>query len=258
MYNHVNDIGGMAVDVGFSFPSAYASVIKESLLQLNDSLAESRYLKKVNAVGGVLVSLDENKKHILLDCLKGIKKDFNQLIKILYSSVSFMDRIDTTGALRRKTAEDLGVAGLIGRASGIHADLREYFPSVHMVYKEARFKMATEESGDVLARLKLRIAEFNESIRLIEEFTGKLIEGREINVHPELKKGSALGYTEGWRGPVLYWLEIDASGLIRRCKIVDPSFLNWQGLSYAVLGNIIPDFPLCNKSFNLSYSGCDL
>lgn len=258
MYNHVNDIGGMAVDVGFSFPSAYASVVKESLLQLNDSLAGSRYLKKVNAVGGVLVSLDEKKKHMLLDCLKGIKKDFNQLIKILYSSVSFMDRIDTTGALRRKTAEDLGVVGLIGRASGIHADLREYFPAVHMVYKEARFKMATEESGDVLARLKLRIAEFNESIRLIEEFTGKLIDGRGINIHPELKKGSALGYTEGWRGPVLYWLEIDASGLIRRCKIVDPSFLNWQGLSYAVLGNIIPDFPLCNKSFNLSYSGGDL
>jgi len=255
MYNHVNDIGGMAVDVGFSFPSAYASVIKESILQLNDKLTASRYLKRVNMVGGVLKGLDEAKRHMLLDSLKGINKDFNELVKILYSSVSFMDRIDTTGVLRRKTAEDLGVTGLAARASGVPDDLRGYFPGV---YKEARFKMATEESGDVLARLKVRAAEFKESIRLIEEFTGKLLCGQGISIHLELKKGKALGYTEGWRGPVLYWLEIDSSGLIHRCKIVDPSFLNWQGLSYAVLGNIIPDFPLCNKSFDLSYPGEDL
>ncbi|MDD5129078.1 MAG: NADH-quinone oxidoreductase subunit C [Candidatus Omnitrophica bacterium] len=255
MYNHVNDIGGMAVDVGFSFPSAYASVIKEALLKLNDLLTASRYLKKVNTVGGVLKSLDENKKQILLDSLKRIENDFNELVKILYSSVSFMDRIDTTGALRRKTAEGLGVVGLIARASGIPADLREYFSTI---YKEARFKIATEESGDVLARLKLRIAEFKESIRLIEVFVGKLADDKEINVNPEFKEGRALGYVEGWRGPVLYWMEIDTAGLIQRCKVVDPSFLNWQGLSYAVLGNIIPDFPLCNKSFDLSYSGGDL
>ncbi|MFA4992983.1 MAG: NADH-quinone oxidoreductase subunit C [Candidatus Omnitrophota bacterium] len=258
MYNHVNDIGAMALDVGFSFPSAYASVIKEAILQLNDKLAASRYLKQVNTVGGVVKDLDEPKKKMLLDSFKGIKHDFNELVNILYSSVSFMDRVDTTGALRRKTAEGLGVVGLIARSSGVPADLREYFPAFSAVYKEAKFKIATEESGDVLARLKVRIAEFKESSRLVEEFTGKLAEGRQINIHPELKGGSALGYVEGWRGPVLYWLATDAAGLIRRCKIVDPSFLNWQGLSYAVLGNIIPDFPLCNKSFGLSYSGGDL
>ena len=258
MYNHVNDIGGMAIDVGFSFPSAYASVIKEAILQLNNKLTASRYLKKVNTVGGVLQDLDETKKRLLLDSLKGIGKDFNELVKMLYSSVSFMDRVDTTGALRRKTAEGLGVVGLIARASGIPEDLREYFPGLTAIYKEARFKMATEESGDVLARLKLRIAEFKESTRLIEVFTGKLMAGEVIISHPEFRQASALGYAEGWRGPVLYWLETDAAGLIQRCKIVDPSFLNWQGLSYAVLGNIIPDFPLCNKSFDLSYPGGDL
>jgi Ni,Fe-hydrogenase III large subunit/Ni,Fe-hydrogenase III component G len=258
MYNHVNDIGGMAVDVGFSFPSAYASVIKEAILQLNDRLTASRYLKQVNTVGGVEKDLDGPKRKMLLDSFKGIKHDFNELVNILYSSVSFMDRVDTTGALRRKTAEGLGVVGLIARSSGVPVDLREYSPAFSAVYKEAKFKMATEESGDVLARLKVRITEFKESSRLVEEFTGKLAEGRQINIHPELKGGSALGYVEGWRGPVLYWLEIDAAGLIQRCKVADPSFLNWQGLSYAVLGNIIPDFPLCNKSFDLSYSGGDL
>jgi Ni,Fe-hydrogenase III large subunit/Ni,Fe-hydrogenase III component G len=255
MYNHVNGVGGIALDVGFSFPSAYASIIKEAVLQLNDRLTGNRYLKKVNIIGGVLVDIDDTKKKILLDSLKLIKQDFNELARILYSSVSFMDRVDTTGVLRKKIAEDLGVVGLIARASGIPTDLRKYFPGI---YKEAKFKMATQESGDVLARLRVRILEFEESIRLIEVFAAKLAKSGELSVSPEIKGGRALGYAEGWRGPVLYWLETGPTGLIERCKIVDPSFHNWQGLSFAVLGNIIPDFPLCNKSFDLSYSGNDL
>jgi Ni,Fe-hydrogenase III large subunit/Ni,Fe-hydrogenase III component G len=255
MHNHVNDIGGIAVDVGFSFPHAYASIIKEAILQLNENLSGNRYLRKVNVVGGVTQDIDEIKKEFLLDFLKRIKYDFNELVKILNSSVSFMDRVDTTGVLRRKTAEDLGAVGLVARASGIPTDLRKYFPGV---YNQAKFKMITQESGDVLARLRVRISEFEESIRLIEVFADKLTKSGELRISPDIKGGSGLGYAEGWRGPVLYWLETSPAGLIERCKIVDSSFLNWQGLSYAVLGNIIPDFPLCNKSFNLSYSGNDL
>lgn len=255
MYNHVNDMGGIATDVGFSFPAAFASIIKEAILQLNSRLTGNRYLRKVNTIGGVLADIDEAKKQALLDSLKHLKRDFNELVKILYSSVSFMDRVDTTGVLRRKTAEDLGAVGLIARASGIPTDLRKYFSGV---YKEAKFKMVTQESGDVLARLRVRISEFQESCRLIEEFAAMLNPDEKLRAEPELKGGSALGYAEGWRGPVLYWLKTDQAGLIQRCKIVDPSFLNWQGLAYAVLGNIIPDFPLCNKSFDLSYTGNDL
>jgi Ni,Fe-hydrogenase III large subunit/Ni,Fe-hydrogenase III component G len=255
LYNHVNDIGGIALDVGFSYPSAYASIIKETILQLNEDLTASRYLKNVNTLGEVSVEINEGKKTLLLDSLKQLKRDFNELVEILYSSVSFMDRVDTTGVLLKKTAEDLGVVGLAGRASGVAFDLRRYFPGV---YKEAKFKMALEESGDVLARLRVRIFEFIESCRLIEEFTGKLSGCDKIKVDLILKEGSALGCVEGWRGPVLYWLKIDPAGMIIRCKVVDPSFRNWQGLAYAVLGNIIPDFPLCNKSFDLSYSGNDL
>jgi len=255
MYNHANDLGGIAVDVGFSFPSAYAAMIKEGILQLNERLAANRYLKNINTVGGVLADIDESKKKILLETLKHLKQDFNELVKILSSSVSFMDRVDTAGILRRKTAEDLGVVGLIARASGIPTDLRKYFPGV---CKEAKFKLSSHESGDVLARLRVRISEFEESCRLIEEFSARLRQSERLRVGPELKEGSALGYVEGWRGPVLYWLKTDSAGLIQRCKIVDASFLNWQGLAYAVLGNIVPDFPVCNKSFNLSYSGNDL
>jgi len=255
IYNHVNDISGIATDVGFSFPAAYAALIKEAILQLNDALTASRYLKRVNVIGGVLIDIDAAKKAILLDSLKRIKKDFQELVRMLNSSVSFMDRVDHTGVLIRKTAADLGVVGLIARASGIPTDLRRYFSVIH---KQAKFKMMTQECGDVLSRLELRFSEFVESCRLIEEFATKLSGSPEVKVNPVLKPASALGYAEGCRGRVLCWLKTDAQGFIDRCKIVDPSSHNWQALAYAVLGNIIPDFPVCNKSFNLSYPGNDL
>lgn len=256
MYNHVNDIGGMALDVGFTFPAQYASIIKEAILQLNEKITGARYLKKVNTVGGVSVNIDETKKQMFIDSLKKIKMDFSELVKMLNSSVSFMDRVDTTGVLKKKTAEDLGVIGLAGRASGIGIDLRKHFRGV---YRDAKFKMMIQGAGDCLARLNIRILEFEESCRLIEEFCVRLKEGERIKCDIiRVRAGSALGYAEAWRGPVLYWIETDPVGLIKRCKIVDPSFHNWQALSYAVLGNIIPDFPLCNKSFDLSYSGNDL
>ncbi len=255
MYNHINDMGGMAVDVGFSFPAAFASIIKEAILRLNELLAGSRYLKGINTAGGILISIGEDKIAMLKKSLAAIEKDFDELSKMLNSSVSFMDRVDTTGVLRRKTAEDLGVLGLAGRASGIARDLREIFPGV---YEEPKFKIAVERSGDCLARLKVRMSEFSESCRLVGYFAGRI--GPAGTGHPRALpgQGEAMGYSEGWRGPVLYWVKTDVGGAIERCKIVDPSFHNWQALSYAVLGDIIPDFPLCNKSFDLSYSGNDL
>ncbi|MCX5678607.1 MAG: NADH-quinone oxidoreductase subunit C [Candidatus Omnitrophica bacterium] len=255
MYNHVNDIGGMATDVGFSFPAAFASIIKEAILQLNEKLTGSRYLKGVNNIGGVSTVIEKNKKDLLLDTLEKVMADFKELDKMLSSSDSFMDRVDSAGVLRRKTAEDLGIVGLPARASGIAIDLREHFPGV---YREAKFNMALRERGDVLARFRIRVSEFEGSARLIKEFLDKINPLEKSFIESKGKAGEALGYAEGWRGPVLYSVKTDASGLIERCKIVDPSFHNWQGLSYAVLENIIPDFPLCNKSFNLSYPGNDL
>ncbi|MDD4899183.1 MAG: NADH-quinone oxidoreductase subunit C [Candidatus Omnitrophica bacterium] len=254
IYNHANDIGGIALDVGFSFASAYASLIKEAILQLNEKLTGSRYLKNINQPGNLEANFTLEKKICLIATLDKVMRDFQELVQILYSSVSFMDRVDTAGVLRKKTARDLGIVGLAARASGIPTDLRKYFPGI---YKEAKFKMITQESGDVLARLKVRIQEVEESSRLIREFVTKLDFSRpKVKLTP--KSGTALGYIEGWRGPVLYWLKTDINGIIERCKIVDASFHNWQGLSFAALGNIIPDFPLCNKSFDLSYAGNDL
>ncbi|MCX5687853.1 MAG: NADH-quinone oxidoreductase subunit C [Candidatus Omnitrophica bacterium] len=256
MYNHLNGIGGIAIDVGFSFPAMYASVMKENLLCLNKKLTGSRYLKGVNIIGGVSVDLTAWKKKTLLKVLEAMEKDFRQLKNMLYSSVSFMDRLDGTGVLKKKTAEDLGVLGLAARSSGIERDLRKDFPGV---YSKIKFNAAKEHSGDVMARFNIRVIEFEESMNLIKQFVDKIGPGS-INSQNkiEFRDGVGLGYIEAWRGPLFYWVKLSKSGIIERCKIVDPSFHNWEGLCYSVLGNIIPDFPVCNKSFDLSYSGNDL
>lgn len=256
LYNHANDMGGIALDVGFSFPAQFASLIKEAILQLNEKLCGSRYLKGVNAIGGVLKDIDDPGQGVCREQLFKVKKDFAELEKMLFGSVSFMDRVDAAGILRTKTARDIGITGLAARASGIGLDMRKVFPGA---YTKVAFKAAREQAGDVAARLKVRCSEVDESLSIITQCLGIL-----KNCDPgtitqgSAQEGFAIGCAEAWRGPVRVWVRMNAQGRIERCKIVDPSFLNWEGLSFAVLGNIIPDFPLCNKSFDLSYPGNDL
>lgn len=256
LYNHANDMGGIALDVGFSFPAQFASLMKEAILQLNEALSGSRYLKGINVVGGVAQDLDRTKNKLIRESLVKIEKDFLSLEEMLFSSISFMDRVDATGILRTKTARDLGVTGLAARASGISQDLRKTFKDI---YNGFSFSIAKEHSGDVAARLKIRCSEVKESISIIIQSLGKFDTcGPQTKIIAPAKEGAALGYSEAWRGPVLAWVRLNVEGKIERCKITDPSFHNWEGLSFAVLGNIVPDFPLCNKSFDLSYPGNDL
>ena len=255
MYNHINDIGGIAVDVGFSFPAAYASIVKENILQLNEKVTSSRYLRNINSIGAVAINWDKDKARIVRESLKKIYKDFREIKEILLSSVSFMDRVDGTGVLKKKTAEDLGITGMAARASGIAVDLRKDFPGI---YAKAKFNLIKQETGDCLSRLNVRMFEFEESLKLILEFLDKIEPQTAMQDNYDMKEGFALGYVEAWRGALAYWIKINKEGVIERCKITDPSFLNWQALSFCVLGDIIPDFPLCNKSFDLSYSGNDL
>jgi len=254
LYNHAADVGGLATDVGFSFPAACASVIKEGLLALNEKLTGSRYLKSFNRLGGA--ALPPSAAADIGAGLAAAEKDFLVLKETLYGSVSFMDRVEETGILPHKAAVELGVSGPAGRASGIAADLRADFSHL---YKNAGFKPAKQEKGDVLARLNVRVAEFEESARLIRKFCCPQGQGGDAPpAAARPQSGCALGWAESWRGPVLYWVRLGENGLVERCKVTDPSFQNWEGLAQAVPGNIIPDFPLCNKSFNLSYPGNDL
>jgi Ni,Fe-hydrogenase III large subunit len=165
------------------------------------------------------------------------------------------DRIETTGGISNEIAKGLHVVGPAGRASGIDGDTRRDHP--YAAYPELEFKVPVRKAGDVNARTLVRADEVYESITLIQQALSRLPEGdirTDVNQIPD---GYALGYTEAPRGETLYWVHI-SNGRIERCKVRDPSFCNWLAIEYAVLDNIVPDFPIINKSLSLSYSGNDM
>ncbi|MCZ7398526.1 MAG: NADH-quinone oxidoreductase subunit C [Candidatus Methanoperedens sp.] len=254
VYNHLGDIAGIATDVAFAMGAAHANRLKEEILQLNEKVTGSRLLRGMNAIGGVRRDIGDKKDEILLK-LSEIQHDFRELIEYLMSIPSLVDRIETTGRIYNDIAKGLHVVGPIARASGIDRDMRRDHP--YAAYSEFNFKVPVQKAGDVNARTLVRADEVCESIGLIEQALWSLPEG-EIKIDiSEIPDGYALGYTEAPRGETLYWVMIK-NNMIVRCKVRDPSFCNWLAIEYAVLDNIVPDFPIINKSLSLSYSGNDM
>jgi Ni,Fe-hydrogenase III large subunit len=172
------------------------------------------------------------------------------------SSSSVVDRLETTGILSHADAYRLGITGIAGRASGINRDFRRDHP--HCAYRPLTFQVHTRDEGDVLARMNVRIDEVRESFAILEQLQRQEPggpAGTGVFAIPPLRQ--ALGYVEGWRGEILHWAMTDTEGRVFRWKITDPSFHNWRAINVAVRNNIVPDFPVINKSFNLSYSGND-
>lgn len=190
--------------------------------------------------------------------LDRIEKDFSELESIIASNASLIDRLETTGVLTERTARDHAVVGVVGRASGLDQDLRRDRPFA--AYDELPAKVVIYRYGDVRARMRVRMDEIHESMRLVREIRLKMPQGP-IAVEPSHSAQTgdwALSAVEGWRGEIVYMVMAGEQGNIHRCKVRDPSFVNWPAIQWAVLGNIIPDFPLINKSFSLSYAGNDL
>jgi len=257
--NHFNDIGFILSDAGFSFGGSNGMRLKEKIMQWNEKLTGSRFLRGVNVFGGINKDISLEIRQELAKDLKEIRHDFQEVIEISEESSSVLNRLQGTGILNYQAAVDHGVLGVVGRAVGIEHDARSDY--LYAAYSRLDFKMASEKEGDVNARLKIRIKEAYSSIDLIEQSLKDIPSEGELKSDKEilLKKNSwAIGITEGWRGEVVYFVATDEDGNISRVDVRDASFLNWTVLSYAVQGNIIPDFPLINKSFNLSYSGNDL
>ncbi|HWM80190.1 MAG TPA: formate hydrogenase, partial [Methylomirabilota bacterium] len=255
LYNHVADFGMIANDTGFAVAHSHCFRIRERLLRLNKRLTGSRLLRGGVVPGGVGHDLPPD-----LDLpaeVGGALADFEEIVALSLASSLVQDRLEGTGMLTARTARDHGVLGYVARASGIDADLRRDHPFA--AYGDLSFRVPVFTSGDVKARTLVRVEEARESARLIRQAVESMPEGplaAPLGALPAFEPG--WGMVEGWRGAIIHWVMADAGGALYRVKIMDPSFLNWRPLSYALLKNIVPDFPLCNKSFNQSYSGNDL
>jgi Ni,Fe-hydrogenase III large subunit len=257
MYNHIADIGALATDVAFTVPASLAQAQREGLVRLYERLFGTRLLRGTIAFGGVKHDLTSEGADALRHHLRTLEKEFDSLITLLIDSGSFTDRVDTTGILSNQVARDLGIVGMAARASGIDADLRRDHP--HDAYSTLTFEVPVERGGDVRARLMVRAREVEQSFRIVSHALEILPATPLRSTLPATlpADATALGWAEAWRGPCVHWVATDERGQLTRVKVTDPSFLNWPGLTHAVPGNIIPDFPVINKSFNLSYSGND-
>jgi|CXWL01.1.fsa_nt_gi Ni,Fe-hydrogenase III large subunit/Ni,Fe-hydrogenase III component G len=260
IYNHTADIGGVATDVAFAVAASRAQALREGLLRLQDDLFGTRLMRGVIALGGLrrdvpMAGLTGLRRH-----LDGFEKEFDALINLLIDAGSFTDRVDGTGILTREAGRDLGIVGMAARASGIDMDFRRDHP--HDAYEGLRFEVPVEEGGDVRARLMVRAREVEQSLLILRQVLDAMPGSSDAPMAVPLPehlpaRSSALGWVEAWRGPCTYWVATDDRGEIARVKITDPSSLNWPGIIQASPGNIIPDFPVINKSFNFSYSGND-
>ncbi len=255
LYNHAADLGALANDVGFGLANAHAQRVREQLLRLNDDVTGHRLLRDAIRPGGVALRALPDPA-----ALRTIGADLDDIAALTLANSVVHDRFAGTAVLDRQHAVELGCLGYVARASGLAVDARLDHPTVELPVDP---QLAT--GGDVLARYTVRRAEFAASIelacRLIEEAGGELggsHRPRPAEPAPPAGARSGVGIVEGWRGTIVHRVELAPDGRISRLKIVDPSWFNWPALPVALTDTIVPDFPLVNKSFNLSYAGNDL
>ena len=254
--NHVADIGAIATDVGFVVANAHASRLKEMLFTANEQLTGNRLLRGMVCIGGVrrnwrVWQLDTFRKTV-----EAFAEEFRGLVDLISSSESTRDRLEHTGVLKPQIAKDLGIVGVGGRASGIDLDVRRDHP--YAAYRRYSFRVPVYHAGDVWHRMQVRIDEVAESLGIIRSAIVENLNGEFRVPVPSIPPNRcALSAVEGWRGEILHWIRTGPDNRLERCKIKDPSLNNWPALVEAVQGNIIADFPVINKSFNLSYSGTD-
>lgn len=252
---HIFDIGNMGGNgTGFTFMAAQGFRMVEEMRRLFDSLTGHRYLRGAVTLAGAH-DIDEAGRESILRTLASIEKDMKDVLAVAYGSDGLMERFETTGVLSKNAARAYGARGPAARASGVDMDLRRDHP--YAGYADFPPSVIVKHGGDVRARFTVRAQELAESLRLIRSCLEKLPEGSAQAVFAP-KAGEALGWSESWRGAIVDFVRLDKDGRIERCAVSDPSFCNWPLFGEIGPGNIVPDFPLCNKSLNLSYSGTDL
>lgn len=256
--NHLGDLGALGNDAGFAFGLAQFSRLKELLLRATEAALGQRYLLDFIVPGGTRSGIDAAQARALAARLAATAAELATLRGIYEEHAGLRDRFVGAGTVSPSLAARLGLTGLAGRASGQAFDLRCDLPEPPYDALEPRKAHRTE--GDVAARVAVRFEEGCESIRLARQLLEDVAGAGAVRASLAAPPAGVLGVglIEGWRGPVLVALETAAAGRIRRCHLHDPSWQNWPVLEHAIINNIVPDFPLINKSFNLSYSGHDL
>jgi Ni,Fe-hydrogenase III large subunit/Ni,Fe-hydrogenase III component G len=261
LYNHVADLGALCNDVAFSIANAHALSVRERLLRLNAEITGHRLLRDGVVLGGSRVRRLATSEELDL-----IERDVAELVAMVRSNALVIDRFAGTAVLAHDDAVEMGTLGVVARASGCAFDARVAHPFIDM---PAPFAVAVSSGGDVLARFDVRVEEIRVSLACLQSWT---LEGVGSPVRssgtsaPRSGLGavggdparSGVGIVEGWRGTIVHRVELDGAGRLARVKIVDPSWFNWPALPISLADTIIPDFPLANKSFNLSYAGNDL
>jgi Ni,Fe-hydrogenase III large subunit/Ni,Fe-hydrogenase III component G len=254
--NHLGDLGYLGNDVALAFGLMQFMRLKEDWVRLNARLFGHRFMMDRIVPGGVSIDIDDDGKRAIAAQCDLLENELRALKDIYDDHAGLQDRFLTTGRITPQLADTLGVIGLAGRASGQPWDLRCNHPCAP--YDQLQPHMYVAHNGDVAARALVRFGEVKESLDLVRKILREMPEG---DIRSEVKSEAdkrGFGWIEGWRGDILVALETGSDGKIHRCHCHDPSWQNWPALEHAIIDNIVPDFPLINKSFNLSYAGPDL
>ncbi|HWA48596.1 MAG TPA: NADH-quinone oxidoreductase subunit C [Dongiaceae bacterium] len=254
--NHLGDIGAICNDASFSLMHAHCGILREQVLRTSDACFGHRLMMDRVVPGGVACDLDQGGVSKLHALVRTIRRRFPELVELYDNTASLQNRTVTTGVLSRELARRYGAGGFIGRASGRTFDARKrpgYAPYTHL-----SFDVPHRTAGDVDARVWVRIEEVKQSLSLIEQIVERLPAGAIVNTGAGRTGAEGIALVEGFRGDILCWVRLGSSDLVSSCHLRDPSWFQWPLLEAAIEGNIVADFPLCNKSFNCSYSGHDL
>jgi Ni,Fe-hydrogenase III large subunit len=252
--NHFGDIGAICNDASFTLMHAHCGVLRERVLKFAGATFGHRLMMDAIVPGGVTVDVSDRGGVALRALVAEIRETFPRLVELYDNTASLQDRTVGTGILTGELARRFGAGGYVGRASGRGFDTRKALP--YAPYDRLAFEAPTLDEGDVNARVWVRIREVEQSLALIAALMSP--PGGALRVDPPQRAGEGMALVEGFRGDVLAWVRLDERGLVARCHLRDPSWFQWPLLEAAIEGNIVADFPLCNKSFNCSYSGHDL
>jgi Ni,Fe-hydrogenase III large subunit len=253
--NHLGDIGAICNDAAFALMHAHCGVLRELTLRAADNCFGHRLMMDRIVPGGVASDLTPEGVAAIRELLAQIRRRFPELVELYDNTASLQDRTVGTGRVSAELVRQFGAGGHVGRAAGRAFDARRspgYPP-----YDQLRFEVPVRSESDVNARVWIRIREVEQSLGLIEQILERLPDG-DLRVDLPVVAGEGMALVEAFRGDVLVWLRLDANGAVQRCHLRDPSWFQWPLLEAAIEGNIVADFPLCNKSFNCSYSGHDL